>query len=301
MVTGPAETPSSTLPTWKQLLSEAESALGSTVDARRIVARAGGFTWAELTLVESETASGRASAWIQAMVERRRQGEPLQYVLGVWGFRNLELLVDRRVLIPRPETETVVDIALGELRRGAVGVGSNHPLVVDLGTGSGAIALAIASEMANTRVWATDVSADALAMARANLAGTGSAVAPRVTMCEGSWFQPLPPQLAGHVDLIVANPPYVGADEALPAEVGDWEPSQALVAGPLGLEAVNEIVGQASDWLIPGGSLVVEIAPHQAGDASAAAMAAGLVAVHVHPDLVGRPRALVARRARPSG
>ena len=168
--------------------------------------------------------------FVEGMVDRRRRGEPLQYVLGIWSFRRLELVVDRRVLIPRPETETVVDVALAELR--LLGVG--QPLVVDLGTGSGAIAISVALEVPAARVWGTDRSEDALAVARANLSGMGGRVAPRVRLAAGDWFEALPDELRGRVDLVVANPPYVGDDEVLPAEVADWEPAGALFAGPTG-------------------------------------------------------------------
>src|SRR5581483_11962387 len=154
------------------------------------------------------------------MVERRAAGEPLQYVLRRWGFRTLDLLVDPRVLIPRPETEVVVEVAIRELRR----IDSRRPLVADLGTGSGAIALSIAVEVPDARVWATDASADALAVARANLAGIGSPAAKRVRIEQGSWFDALPAAFRGQFDVVVSNPPYIAAHEDLPPEVVDWEP-----------------------------------------------------------------------------
>src|SRR5688500_2404619 len=154
------------------------------------------------------------------MVERRAAGEPLQYVLGAWGFRSLDLYVDRRVLIPRPETEQVVEVALAELRA----LGAAKPLVVDLGTGSGAIALSIAPEVPTSQVWATDASPAALAVARANLAGIGRAAA-RVRLEHGSWFAALPKLLQGRVDMVISNPPYVADGDTLPPEVADWEPA----------------------------------------------------------------------------
>ena len=222
------------------------------------------------------------------MLARREQGEPLQYVVGRWGFRRLDLFVDRRVLIPRPETEVVVEEALVEARR----LGART--AVDLGTGSGAIALSLAVEDVELRVWATDASADAVAVARANTAGLGRPGG-RVTVVEGSWFDPLPDELRGVVDLVVSNPPYVAADEELPAEVADWEPAAALVAGPTGLEAVEAITAEAPVWLGRPGALVVEIAPHQAPDAAALARRSGFTDVEIRPDLTGRDRVLVAR------
>jgi release factor glutamine methyltransferase len=239
----------------------------------------------------------RTVTFVEDMVERRRRGEPLQYVLGVWGFRGLDLVVDRRVLIPRPETEVVVEVALAELRRltPPPELPPAPPLAVDLGTGSGAIALSLALEAPLARVWGTDRSAQALAVARANLAGLGSRVAPRVRLAEGDWFDALPGELQGMVDLIVSNPPYVAATEVLPAEVADWEPAGALVAGPTGLEEVARILAEAPAWLRRPGAVVVEIAPHQAEAAARLAADAGFVDVDVRPDMAGRLRALVAR------
>ncbi len=233
----------------------------------------------------------RVEAFVRTMVDRRRRGEPLQYVLGVWSFRRLELVVDRRVLIPRPETEMVVEVALDELRR----LGVERPVAVDLGTGSGAIALSVALEVPGARVWGTDRSEDALAVARANLSGMGARAATRVRLAAGDWFDALPVDLRGGLDMVVANPPYVGQGEPLPAEVADWEPEGALVAGPTGLEAVAEILVQAPAWLRRPGVAVIEIAPHQADRAVALATDAGFRTADVRPDLAGRPRALVAR------
>jgi release factor glutamine methyltransferase len=145
------------------------------------------------------------------------------------------------------------------------------------------------------RVWGTDRSPEALAVARANLAGLGSRIATRVRLVTGDWFHALPAEMRGRVDLVVCNPPYVAADEALPAEVADWEPADALVAGPTGLEDVARIVAEAPTWLRRPGALVVEIAPHQAEEATALTRRAGFDDVAVRPDLAGRPRALVGR------
>jgi release factor glutamine methyltransferase len=281
-------------PTWRSLWADAEAALGSSLEGRRIIERASGFGGADLVLHLDDTVPPRAVPFTRRMVERRALGEPLQYALGRWGFRRLDLLVDRRVLIPRPETEVVVTVGLDELAR-LGDTPETGPTVVDLGTGSGAIALAIASETANTHVWATDASPDALAVARANLAGLGSTKAARVRLVEGRWFDALPGSLAGVVDLIVSNPPYIAAGEALPPEVADWEPRQALVAGPTGLEAIAEIVAGAPHWLRRPGALVVEIAPHQASTAADLARDAGFVDIAVRPDLQGRFRVLVGR------
>lgn len=280
---------SDSVTTWGDVRRAVERELGSADDARRIVEEACGAGWAARL---QDPVSERAAGYVQHMVERRQAGEPLQYAVGRWGFRRLDLLVDHRVLIPRPETETVVDVALEQL----ITLGSN-PTVVDLGTGSGAIALAIADEVPDAHVWATDASADALAVARANLSGLAGMAAPRVRIVEGSWFEALPDELRGVVQLIVSNPPYVSTAEVddLPPEVAHWEPMSALVSGPSGLEAIAHIVAGAAAWLARPGALIVEIAPHQAATAAALATDAGFTDVSVRPDLVGRARALVGR------
>jgi len=276
--------------TWQSLQRLAQAELGSR-EAWFVLERASGLDRAGLVPRLHDPVPVRTVDFVEGMVQRRRAGEPLQYVLGIWGFRRLELVVDRRVLIPRPETEAVVDVAFDELRL----LGATKPLVVDLGTGSGAIAISVALEVPAARVWGTDRSEDALAVARANLAGMGGRVAPRVRLAAGDWFAALPGELRGKIDLVVANPPYVGAAEELPAEVADWEPAGALVAGPTGLEAIAEIIATAPAWLRRPGTVVIEIAPHQAEQAVALAGAGGFTGVDVRPDLAGRLRALVGR------
>lgn len=288
---GDQEEPARTV-TWGVLLGEAQERLGSSTDARRIVERASGFDWTQHHLRLDDDVTMRAAAHFQQMVRRRAAGEPLQYVLGAWGFRTLDLYVDARVLIPRPETETVVEVAMAELHRLAPAT----PLVVDLGTGSGAIALSLARELRGVEVWGTDRSPEALAVARANLAGLGRAGA-SVRLAEGSWFEPLPSILRGRVDLIVSNPPYIAEGEVadLPPEVARWEPMTALVAGATGLEQIAAIVDEAPRWLNRPGVLVVEIAPHQREAATALTVDAGFHPVDVRPDLAGRARVLVGR------
>lgn len=275
---------------WRELLDEATARLGSKLDARRIVERAGGFEGAAFHAGLDEPVTTRALAFFDSMVERRAAGEPLQYVVGAWGFRTLDLYIDRRVLIPRPETEQVVEAALAELRT----LEAPEPIVVDLGTGSGAIALSVAVEVPDAQVWATDASPDALAVARANLAGIGRAAA-RVRLEEGDWFAALPGLLVGRINLVISNPPYVADDEVLPTEVADWEPASALFSGPTGLESIERILTDAPRWLARPAAAVLEIAPHQADAAVALAHHAGFVDALVKPDLAGLPRALVAR------
>lgn len=230
----------------------------------------------------------RALAHFDTLLARRESGEPLQYVLGHWAFRSLDLLVDRRVLIPRPETEVVAEVAIAELRR------LGGTVAVDLGTGSGAIALALADEVKTVEVWAVDRSADALAVARANLAGMGRSGA-RVRLMESDWFVGLPEELRGRVDLVVANPPYVADADELPAEVREWEPTAALLAGADGLDDLRRIVAESPAWLARPGALVVELAPTQADAVAALAADAGFGEVQVRVDMTGRKRMVVAR------
>jgi release factor glutamine methyltransferase len=297
------ETPDGTTLPWRSLLAEATQVLGRcgvdqpAQEARWLVEEASGLEGAELVLGLDDAATVGGVRRLDAMVARRSAGEPLQYVLGHWPFRTLDLMVDRRVLIPRPETEVVAGRALVELDRLAGERPSGQALLVaDIGTGSGAIALAIAVERPQTRVWATDASAEALAVARANLVGIGRA-ATRVVLAEGSWFTALDASLVGKIDLVVSNPPYVAAHEVLPVEVAGWEPASALVSGPTGLEALDALVDEAPTWLAPGGSLVVELAPGQAAAVAERASRRGFAETQVGEDLAGRERLVVARLA----
>ena len=278
--------------TWRELLDEAAGVLGSKLDARRLVEEASGLEGAELVLALDDTVPARSGAYLTRMVERRVAGEPLQYVIGRWGFRRLDLMVDRRVLIPRPETEQVVDWALDEARA----LHCSELAVADLGTGSGAIALSLAVELGPdvTEVWATDVSADALDVTQANLAGIGTWAAPRVRVAEGSWWAALPETLAGRLHVVVSNPPYVADHEPLPSEIESFEPALALRGGRDGLDAIRTIVAGAPRWLGRPGVLVVELAPGQAGAAVELARAAGAARAEIRTDLAGRDRALVA-------
>lgn len=284
---------------WRELLAEAVARLDSAgvqtaeMDARRIVADCLDVPMGQLTRSLGDPATERGVARFDQLVARRAEGEPLQYVLGSWGFRTLELMVDRRVLIPRPETESVVEVALAELDR--LGGRDRSTRVVDLGTGSGAIALSIAVERVRTEVWATDVSEDALRVARANVAGIGRPGA-RVRTEVGHWFDALPSMLRGTIDMVVTNPPYVATTVELPDEVARWEPAGALHSGADGLDDLRRILAAAPAWLAPAGVLVSELSPEQA-DAAVELALVGFQEAFVASDLTGRPRALVARMA----
>jgi release factor glutamine methyltransferase len=289
--------------TWRDLvrlardrLAESAGARGLDVadpaqEARWLAERASGLEGVELQIELDRRPPSRAAEAFHGMLQRRLAGEPLQYALGRWGFRRLDLYVDRRVLIPRPETEMLAERALAECDH----LGAT--VAVDLGTGSGALALSLAVERPGLQeIWATDVSEDSLAVARANLAALGS-VAARVRLAAGSWFSALPAELRGRIDVIVSNPPYVADDEMaeLPDAVRDWEPHQALVSGPEGLDAVAEILGEAPAWLRRPGAVVLEMAPHQTARAEHLAREAGFTSVSIWPDLAGRDRILSGR------
>jgi release factor glutamine methyltransferase len=278
--------------TWRELWVETTQVVGERAQARWLCEVASGSVDGDEFLARlDDAATVRMVSHLDAMIERLRVGEPLQYVLGEWSFRRITLAVDRRVLIPRPETELVAEVALEK----ASAVGPMR-VVADLGTGSGAIGLSLAHELPldGTTVWITDSSLDALDVARANIAGLGRAGV-NVRVAHGSWFDALADDLS--VDVIVSNPPYVAADSPdLEAIVGDWEPHAALFAGRDGLDDIRRIIAGAPARLRPDGWLVLEIGADQ-GDAVAELLrAAGLVDVQVRPDLAGLDRVALGRR-----
>ena len=301
------------LVTWRALRELAELELASTaiaspdIEARWIVSEVSGYPPAELAVHErAETAPAIAAARVRQLLARRAEGEPLQYVLGAWSFRGIDLMVDRRVLIPRPETEVTAQIAIEEAERLGARRGRRDPwsagattyAIADLGTGSGALALSLASELPDAEVWAVDRSDEALAVARANLSSIASSAAVRVRLAAGDRFDAMPERLRGSLRLVVSNPPYVARHELddLPPEVARYEPIGALVGGATGTEQIARIVVDAPAWLGPGGTLVCEIAPHQSEEALTLARGAGFDDAHVRRDLTGRDRVLVARR-----
>jgi release factor glutamine methyltransferase len=226
----------------------------------------------------------------QAAVARRVQGAPLAYAVGRASFRHLTLDVDERVLIPRPETELLVDLVLEAIGPEPGGI------AIDVGTGSGAIAIALAAEGPFSRVYGTDVSLDAIAAARRNVGLCAQLLRAPVELMQGSLLGPL---LDVRARAVVSNPPYIALDEAssLPAAVRDWEPAVALYSGSDGMAATARLVRQAANVLAPGGLLAIEV------DARRASLAAELVgrerrfaAVRVELDLTGRERFVLARR-----
>ena len=223
--------------------------------------------------------SDEAEQTYKAMLRRRVRREPLAYILGHWGFRRLTLKTDRRALIPRPETEIVVERALEHLE------GFDAPEVLDVGTGTGAIALAIADEHPGARVTAIDVSSDALALARENLDLVG--IDGRVRLVEHDLTEGLG---RDRFDLVVSNPPYVEPEdiEALQPEVRDWEPRIALLAHG----ATEAVARAATEALRPGGWIVLEIAEKQAVRLEHLLRDLGYEELKVSSDLAGRDRVI---------
>ena len=214
---------------------------------------------------------------------RRVAGEPLQYLEGTVAFGPIELRVDPRALIPRPETEQLFELACGLVEEPGV--------IVDLCTGSGNLALALQHTFPDAEVYATDISAAAVSLAQENATALGL----DIEVLEGDIFAPLPPGLRGTVDLLVANPPYVADGDPLPAVVVDHEPAAALFAGRDGLAVIRRIADEAGEWLAPGGVVVCEIGATQGVFATHLFASLG---GHVERDLADRDRFVVGVQAR---
>jgi release factor glutamine methyltransferase len=247
------------------------------VDAEFVVSYVLGVNRSALLAARARALSSHDVAELERLVARRERREPLAYVLGEWGFRRLTLAVDPRVLVPRPETEVVVERCLDLIS------GAEAPRVVDVGTGSGAIALAIADEHRGARVTGLDASPEALAVASKNARRSDLAV----ELLEWDLFSGLP---AGPWDLVVSNPPYVRPSEItrLEPEVRDWEPRAALV----GEGATDAVARAACDVLRPGGALVLEVADGDAERVGELLRTLRYGAVTVTKDLAGRDRVL---------
>jgi release factor glutamine methyltransferase len=241
-------------------------------------------------LVDDEAATA-----FEALIERRALREPVAYITGRREFWSLEFEVTPAVLIPRPETELLVEEALAMLARtapaGATRTGA--PRVADVGTGSGAVAVALAMERPDAFVVATDISMAALEVARRNTRRRG--VSSRVALLQADLLE----GVSGPFDVVVSNPPYVGRLEraTLMPEVRDHEPAQALFAGAEGLELIARLIGQAADRLVPGGWLLMEIAAARAAECTAMIESSGLWQdLSVRDDYAGLPRVVRAAR-----
>jgi release factor glutamine methyltransferase len=276
--------------TLRALWVQTADVLDSRHEARWLCEVATSLDGADFDLALDEPVTARMVGHLDSMLARYRTGEPLQYVLGRWGFRRLDLAIDRRVLIPRPETELVAEVAIEFARQ----VGPPR-VVADLGTGSGAIGLSMAVELPldGTTVWVTDVSAEALAVARANLTGIGRA-AGNVTAVGGEWFDALPGDR--RFDVIVSNPPYV-ADRSpeLDDSVRDWEPAGALFSGPDGLDDVRHLIAGAPHHLADAGWLVLEIGADQGAAVRSLLEDAAYRDVKIKQDFGGRDRIAIGR------
>jgi release factor glutamine methyltransferase len=249
------------------------------LDAEVLLAEATGWERARLAAEPEAEIPPPVARRFGEMVRRRLRREPVAYIVGRRGFRHLELAVDPRVLIPRPETEMLVELAL-ELRPGSV---------LDLGTGSGAIALAVAAELPDCVVTAADTSPGALEVARANAEQLG--LASRVRFFEGS----LPP--GEEFDLILANLPYVAEVDwpSLQPEVTEWEPREALLAGPDGLDAIRALIPACAN--APGLTVALEVGEGQAPAVGDLLRAAGFASTGARRDLAGIERVVVGSAA----
>jgi release factor glutamine methyltransferase len=275
--------------TRRSLIADAAAVLaaGGLGAARREAMR----LWAELSgeaadvaLLEPEQPVGpECAAAFATAVRRRAAGEPLAHVTGVTGFRHLTLRCDSRALIPRPETEGLVELVLARVPAGRV---------ADVGTGTGCIALSLATEGEYDEVVGIDLSRDALRLAAENRAGVGG----RVALVRGDLCDALRP---GSLDALVSNPPYLTAEEyaALDRSVREWEPELALASGPDGLDAIGRLLQGGLEVVRPGGWLALEIDCARAALCARRAGASGWTDVAIHADLFGRERYLLARRS----
>ena len=262
-------------------------------DAEELVSRLLGLRRSELQLRAEREPTPEQCQRLEDWIERRVHGEPVQYITGRAAFRSLDLAVDRRVLIPRPETEVLVEAVLEVLRRERARW--PRPRVLDLGAGSGAVALAVASEWPDAAVTATDASEGALEVARANAESLG--LAGRVRFLAGDWFDAVAAD--ERFEVVVSNPPYVATGEwdLLPHDVRAHEPPTALFSGATGLEALREIVDLAPRHLVTGGLLALELAETRATEVAGwLDGAADWESARLLDDLAGRPRVVLARR-----
>lgn len=267
----------------------------AALEAEVLLRHAAGLTREELLARPAIRVGDRAAAGYADLVSRREAGVPVAYLVGRREFFGLDLVVDDRVMIPRPETERLVDVLIHALR--------DHPapLVVDIGTGSGAVAIALAQMLPRARVVATDVSPDALAVARINAARCG--VAQRIAWARGPGLEPLAPLgIDGRVDAVVSNPPYIPTAEIarLPREVREHEPVVALDGGCDGLRVHREVIAGAARYLAPGGVLALEVAALQDQAATVAALivgAGGFGPPGIVRDYAGMDRVVLASRS----
>ncbi len=262
---------------------------GGLTPAMWVISDLSELSYERLLTSESE-ASPELIAKVAEMAKRYRKGEPLQYILGHWSFRELDLLTDSRGLIPRPETEMLPELAMAML-------GKRRDLVaVDLGTGTGAIGLSLAVSGRFSKLYLTDISLATLSLASANIDRNRALVRGMVFLSRGSWFAALPARLQGAVDLVVANPPYIPTNAIANLDKRVlYEPLLALDGGVSGVSALLEILAGAPEFLKPGGAIVLEMGDEQGEALSHVAELFGYTEIVIRKDSSMRPRFLTAR------
>ena len=261
--------------------------------AERLLAHAWDCRRVDLYLRTEQDVDEKVLEAYRGLARAYAAGQPMQYVVGETEFMGLPFAVDRRVLIPRPETELLVDAVVKRLRPAAE---TTPPAILELGTGSGAIAVALATQLRNAEIWTTEASSGAAQVASLNVRRNN--VEDRVHVLVMDRFEALSPDLAGAMRCIVSNPPYVTTDEmtALPPVVREHEPHRALHGGPEGLDFYRYLCSQGLQFLSPGGILALEIGAGQGDAVTALCRAAGLQDVSLTQDYAGLDRIVVASK-----
>lgn len=273
---------------------EGKGLASARLNAERLLADVLGLTRIELFMQHDRPVLGQELDRYRELVRRRAGGEPLQQILGETEFYSRPFKVEPGVFIPRPETERLVEIAASLVAPGDRNL--LEPVAVEIGTGSGVIAVCLALEVPRLAVWATDNDPRAADLARRNAHRHG--VEGRVMVLEGSRFDPLPERLRGGIDLLVSNPPYIRSAEIeqLDQEVRDHDPRGALDGGADGLVFYRAIASGLPTWLRPGGAVAVEIGADQGQDVVGVLAASGIAELAVHQDYAGRDRVVTGRR-----
>ncbi len=264
------------------------------LNAERLLGDVLGLTRLELYLHHDRPVDGRELERFRDLVRRRAAGEPLQTLIGETEFYSRSFKVEPGVFIPRPETEILVESCVEMLTEGESRLVA--PVALEIGCGAGVIGITLAAEVPPLRVWATDVSPEAVRLTELNARRLG--VAPRLTCLQGNLAEPLPAHLAGRIDLLVSNPPYVrrGEIDGLPVEVSRHDPREALDGGPDGLTYYHALAALAARWLRAGGRIALEIGADQADAVSEILRRGGNEGIAVRADYNGLPRVVTASR-----
>lgn len=288
-----------TLMTVRQTLQEGTSFLArkgvtsARLDAELLLGKVMGAGRESLYVDDEMPLQGSERRRFQRLVERRARREPVSYITGQWEFWSLEFLVTPAVLVPRPETELLVEIVLALMAQFDEGL----PLkLLDLGTGSGVIAVSLAKEQRNGEIWATDLSGEALEIARAN--ATHHGVERKIHFLQGDLFEPVK-EYRRFFQMVISNPPYVrrGEMKHLPREIQDWEPKAAIDGGWDGLDLYRRIIQEGHRYLVDGGLMALEIGADMGSEVSRLFAATGCFSkCSMYKDYAGRDRVLVARK-----